>query len=460
MMSEITRDSAERVPDETAPGQHGAVPPPTGMRTFVIIWIGQVVSIVGSSLTHFGLGVWIFQQTGEAMPFALTVLFGSLPQVFLYPIAGSLADRWNRRWLMILADTGNALATLALVLLLSAGSLEVWHIYVLSAVGSALGTFQQPAFDASITMLVPKQRLARASGMMQTAYSLGGILAPLLAGFLFFAVGLSGIVLIDFATYFFAVITLLLVVIPQPKLQPSAEEGRNRITSDVCFAWRYLRDRPGLFNLQLYYAGVNYFLSLVFVLSGPLVLSQHDPRVYGVVQTVLGIGGLAGGLVASAWGGPKKHLVRAVTSGIALYMMGIIVAGLRIHPAFPAVGLGFNVFVVALVQSISNAIWQRKVSPEVQGRVFSLRYMVATIITPLSYLTAGPLADRVFEPLMQEGGALARTLLGTLLGTGAGRGIGLIYLLSGFLVGLISGLAYLNPRIRHLEREVPDAVPG
>ena len=143
---------------------------PSGMRTFVIIWMGQVVSILGSSLTHFGISVWIFQQTGDAMPFALTVLFGSLPRLLLYPVAGSLADRWIRRWLMILADTGNALATLGLVVLLSAGALEVWHIYVLSAIGSALGTFQQPAFDASITMLVPKERLTRASGMMQTAY--------------------------------------------------------------------------------------------------------------------------------------------------------------------------------------------------------------------------------------------------------------------------------------------------
>jgi MFS family permease len=430
------------------------------MRTFVIIWIGQVVSIVGSSLTHFGLGVWIFQQTGDAMPFALTVLFGSLPQVFLLPVAGSLADRWNRRWLMILADTGNALGTLALVLLLSTGSLQVWHIYVLSAVGSALGTFQQPAFDASITMLVPKERLTRASGMMQSAHSLGGILAPLLAGFLFVVIGLSGIVVIDFASYFLAVVTLLLVRIPQPEVEPSAEEGGNRIVSDARFAWRYLRERPGLFNLQLYYAGVNYFLSTVFVLSGPLVLSQHDARVYGVVQTVLGIGGLVGGLVASAWGGPKKHLVRAVTGGIAFYMVGVIIAGLRIHPAFPALGLGLNVFVVAIVQSISNAIWQLKVSPEVQGRVFSLRYMVATIISPLAYLTAGPLADRVFEPLMREGGALARTLLGKMLGTGPGRGIGLIYVLSGLLVILISAVAYLNPRIRRLEVEVPDAILG
>jgi MFS family permease len=430
------------------------------MRTFLVIWIGQVISIVGSSLTSFGLGVWIYQQTGDAMPFALTILFGSLPSVFLLPVAGSLADRWNRRWLMILADTGNALATLAIVLLLYTGMLEVWHIYLLSAVGSALGTFQYPAYQASITMLVPKKHLARANGLMQSADALGGILAPLLAGFLFVSVGLGGIVLIDFVTYFFAVSALLLVRIPQPKVEPSADGQKSKVVSDVQFAWRYLRERPGLLGLLFYYAAVNFFLSTIFVLSGPLVLSQHDAQVYGAVEMALGIGGLAGGLIASTWGGPQKHLVRAVTGGIALYMVGVIVAGLRIHPAFPAIGLAFNVFMVAIVQSISNAIWQLKVAPEAQGRVFSMRLMLATVITPLAYLAAGPLADQVFEPLMQEGGALASTVAGTLLGTGPGRGIGLIYVLSGVLVILISAVAYLNPRVRRLEDEVPDAVPG
>ncbi|MGD9101362.1 MAG: MFS transporter, partial [Anaerolineae bacterium] len=232
------------------------------------------------------------------------------------------------------------------------------------------------------------------------------------------------------------------------------------VSRDVRFAWNYLYQRPGLLGLLFYYASVNFFLSIVFVLIGPLVLSQHDARVFGLVEMALGIGGFVGGLVASTWGGPQKGLIRVVIGGIPLYMSGIMFAGLQPHPAFPALGLAFNVFFVAVVQSISNAIWQLKVAPEVQGRVFSLRYMLASLITPLAYLVAGPLADRVFEPLMQEGGALARTVLGDLLGVGPGRGIGLIYVLSGVLVILISLLAYLNPRIRRLEEEVPDAVPG
>jgi DHA3 family macrolide efflux protein-like MFS transporter len=432
--------------------------PSKGMATFVIIWLGQVISILGSSLTSFGLGVWIYQQTGEAMPFALTVLFGSLPRVLLLPVAGSLADRWNRRWLMILSDTGNALVTLAIVLLLRFYNLEIWHIYLLSAIGSTLGAFQEPAYQASIATLVPKKHLGRANGMVQSAGALGGILTPLLAGFLFVTIGLNGIVLIDFVTYFFAVGALLIVRIPQPKAAEQPAEEKNAVWSDIRFAWRFLRERPGLLGLQCYYAAVNFFLSSVFVLLAPLVLSQHPASVLGVVQMVLGISSLVGGLIASAWGGPQQGRIRAVVGGIALYMVGIMVAGLGADPAFPAIGLAINTLVVSLVQSVSNAIWQSKVAPEMQGRVFSLRYMVATIISPLAYLTVGPLVDYVFEPLMREGGLLAGTIVGQVLGTGPGRGIGLMYVLAGVAVIGISAAAYLYPRIRHLEREVPDAI--
>ena len=435
--------------------------PLQGMRTFVIIWIGQVISILGSRLANFGLGVWIYQQTGEVMSFALTVLFGNLPQVLLLPIAGSLADRWNRRWLMILSDTGNALATLAIVLLLQFHTLQIWHIYLVSAVGSIFGAFQQPAYQASITMLAPKKRLTRANGMVQSAGALGGILTPLLAGFLFVTIGLSGIVLIDFVTYFFAVAALLVVRIPQPRAEPQPDERKSTVWSDVRFAWAFLRQRPGLLGLQCYYAAVNFFLSSVFLLSSPLLLSRHPASVLGAVQMVLGIAALVGGLIASAWGGPRKGMmIRVVVGGIALYMLGIMLAGLRPHPVFPAIGLGLNALIVSLVQSVSNAIWQSKVAPEVQGRVFSLRYMVATVISPLAYLTAGPLADRVFEPLLREGGPLADTVVGAVLGTGPGRGIGLMYLLAGVAVIAISVVAYLYPRIRRLEEEAPDALAG
>ncbi|MBM3150716.1 MAG: MFS transporter [Chloroflexi bacterium] len=432
-----------------------------GMRTFLLIWAGQLFSILGSGLSGFAVGVWIYQQTGQATPFALTVLFGSLPPLLVMPFAGSLADRWNRRLIMILADTGAALGTVAIAILLFMNNLQVWHIYIIVVFSSMASAFQEPAYMASITMLVPKKDFARANGMMQMGQAIGSIITPLLAGVLFVAIGLKGIILIDLATFFFAVTPLLIVRIPQPELKETAEEKRRRnVLSDLAIGWNFIRSRGGLLGLLLYYAMVNFLLNFSCVLMSPMILSAHSPAALGGVQTVTGAGMLAGGLLMSTWGGPKNRRIPAVIGFITLAVIGLAVAGLRASPVFPAVGFFIMMLFIPMASGASMAVWQSKVMPEVQGRVFSVRAMISRSMMPLAYLSAGPLADHVFEPLMREGGALANTFLGPLLGIGPGRGIGLMFVISGLAAALVSGLAYLTPRLRNIETELPDAVPG
>jgi len=218
---------------------------PKGMRTFLIIWAGQLVSLIGSGLTSFALGVWIYDQTGQATPFALTILFGSLPGVLLAPVAGVAADRWNRRLIMIVTDTGAALVTLfvAFVLFFSDGGLQIWHIYGVALVGASLGVFQWAAYQPSVTMMVPKEHFGRASGLMQTGRALQGIIAPLLAGVLYVAIGLKGIVAIDFLSYFFAIGALLMVRIPQPKASLEQDGEKRSVLKDAAFGWTYLVER-------------------------------------------------------------------------------------------------------------------------------------------------------------------------------------------------------------------------
>ena len=236
------------------------------------------------------------------MPFALTVLFANLPGLLLLPLAGSLADRWNRKALMILADTGNALTTLALFILLLGGELQTWHIYLLVTVGSVFSAFQEPAYQASVSMIVPKTDLTRANGIAQTAQAVQSILTPLIAGGLFVSIGMRGIILIDFITYFFAVGALIIVRIPQPELSHGGKQQKGQIRQDLSFGWKYLRARQGLFGLLWYFAMVNFTLNFAGVLTGPLVLSAHPASAYGLVQTMLGAGLLTGGLLISVLG--------------------------------------------------------------------------------------------------------------------------------------------------------------
>ncbi len=431
---------------------------PQGMKTFLTIWIGQLVSMLGSGLTSFALGVWIFDQTGKATPFALTILFGNLPRILLLPVAGSLADRWNRRWVMILSDVGNALVTISVFALLLFGSLQFWHVYLIVTLGSIFSAFQEPAYMASVTMLVPKKDLSRANGMIQMTQALEMVITPVIAGILFVAMGLSGILMIDFVTFLVAVGTLLMVRIPQPELIEQGDK-KSSVWEDTKFGWNYLKARPGLFGLLWYFAMVNFLLNWAGVLTGPMILSRFGAGTLGTIQMVVGIGMLAGGILSSAWAGPKKRIT-ALIGYIGFALVGMLVAGLQPSPYFVGAGMFWLLMFVPLASSASQAVFQSKVAPEVQGRVFSIRGMISRSVMPLAFLLAGPLADRVFNPLMEVDGAWANTFLGELLGVGAGRGIGLMFVFSAITGILITLLVFANPRIRNIEDELPDVIPS
>lgn len=425
------------------------------MKTFLTLWIGQLVSMIGSGLTAFALGVWIFNETGEATPFAFTILFAQMPRILLAPIAGAYVDRWSRRRVMILADTGNALVTLTAVALILSGALEVWHIYAMALIGSVFSAFQGPAYTASISLLVPKKELGRANGLVQTSQALEMLLAPIIAGVLFVTVGLRGVILIDFVTYFFAIGALLIIHIPQPELSDTEQEEERSLRNDITYGWRYLRGQPGLFGLLLYFALVNFLLNFAVVLNGPLVLSFASASALGIVQTIFGIGMLAGGVAMSAWGGGQNRAA-TIVGAVAVSALGLTITGLRPSVLSISIGLFVLMFCVPFAAGASQAIFQSKVAPAIQGRVFAMRDAISRSTMPLAFLFAGVLADHVFEPLLREEGALAATWVGQFLGTGAGRGMGLMFVLSGLLLIVVSAVAWANPHIRLIDEELPD----
>jgi hypothetical protein len=440
---------------------HKALETLRGMKTFLVIWGGQLISIIGSGLTGFALSVWMFEQTGQAMPIALNALAYNLPRVIVSPIAGSVADRYNRRVVMILADCGAALSTLIVAIILFTGDLQVWHILVTTAISSTFSAFQEPAYRASITMLVPKKDLARAGGIQQIGFAVQSILTPLIASLLYLAIGLEGVILIDFATFFIAIGALLVVRIPQPKATTkTVEDGKKpSMWQDALFGWRYVRQRAGLFGLLWYYAVVNFFLSLSGVLMIPLVLSYGAATDVGVIQMAGGAAMLISGLLMGVWGGPKNRLIWLVVAAIGLSGFGYFLAGLRAVTWLIGLAQFVILFFIPISAALSQAVWQKKVAPDIQGRVFAIRAMIAYLIIPLANLSAGFLADNIFEPALQEGGALSGSLVANVVGLGAGRGIALIFIISAFSLWTSSLYAFANPRIRNLETEIPDAIP-
>ena len=428
------------------------------LKAFALMWLGQLVSLIGSGLTRFAVGVWVYQRHRSATEFTLIMLFSYLPGLLAAPHAGALVDRWDRRWTMFGCNLASGAGVLAIVLLVRAGVLQVWHVYLVVGISSIFNSFQWPAYIAATTQMVPKAQLGRANGLMQLGQASAEVLAPTLAGLLIAVVGMAGIVLIDFATFLFAAVTLLLVRIPRPEASAAGARARGSLTREAAFGWTFIRERPGLLGLLIYFAMINLVFSVSSVLATPLVLSFASSRVLGTVLAASGAGLLAGSVAMTVTGGPRPRIHGVLAFGF-LFSAGLAIVAFRPSAPLVACGLFVVMFGAPVINGSSQAIWQVKVPPDLQGRVFAVRRLIAQFTAPVGFLSAGPLADHVFKPLLLPGGRLAGSA-GRLLGTGPGRGIGLLYLSLAVLPLLASLWGYLQPRLRRVEAELPDAMPG
>lgn len=429
---------------------------PTGMAAFIVVWLGQIVSVLASSMSHFGLTIWMYQQTESAMAMGMMQVAFITPFLLLAPIAGVMVDRYNRKLMMMVSDLTAIIATGGVFILLALGRLEFWYLYIAAALNGIGNTFQWPAYSAAITTMVPKEQYSRANGLMSLMEAGPGVLAPLMAGALLPLIGLVGILSIDVITFFFAIGALLIVVVPQPARTAAGEEARGSLWHEAAYGFLYIFKRPSLLGLQLVFFFGNLFSGIGFTLLAPMVLARTGSNsvVFGLVQSAGAIGGVVGGVIMSAWRGFQRRvhgvLMGWVVSSLGMMLLGI---GQTLRAWLPAMTL--DSLVIPLVNTSNQAIWQSKVAPDVQGRVFSARRLIAWFTNPISPIIAGALADFVFEPAMRGDTAMAATF-GPLVGTGPGAGMGLLMVLCGLLGLLVPVTAYFIPAIRNAEAILPD----
>lgn len=430
---------------------------PKGMLAFSIVWFGQLVSLLGSAMTGFGMTIWAYQQTGQATPLALVGFFWVAPLIVISPLAGALVDRSNRKLMMMISDLAAGVVTIVQLILLTSGRLEIWHLYVAAAISGTFQAFQWPAFSAGIALMLPKEHLGRANGMMGLAESASGILAPVLAGALLGFIGLEGIMVIDIVTFAFAVGTLLFVHVPQPQVTQEGLEGRGSLWKESGYGFRYILARPSLLGLQLVFMFANFFSTLALAVHSPMILARSGSNsvILGTAQSAAAVGGILGGVVMSAWGGTRRK-VHGVLLGWTLFgLLGMVPMGIGQTLRVWAVAGFVGHFIGPIINASNQSIWQAKVAPDVQGRVFSVRRMIAWSLSTLSMLLAGPLADRVFEPAMSEGGRLAQTF-GGWVGTGPGAGMGLMFIFCGVATAMVGAGGYLFRAVRDAETILPD----
>lgn len=428
------------------------------LKSFLIIWFGQFVSLVGTSMTRFALIIWIFQQTGDALDLALLGFFAYGAYVIASPVAGIVVDRFDRKTVMLVSDTGAGVLTMGILVLYSVGQLQIWHLFLAQAITGALEAFQYPAYSAATTVLIPQKHYNRASGLQSFAQFGAEILAPFFAGLLLVIVDIQGVLIIDIVTFFVALLTLAVVNIPKPKfLEDDPAETKSRWRT-LTFGARYVYARKGLLGILIIFAGINLFASLTYFSILPaMILSRSGGSeiTLAIVQSALGFAGVVGGIILSVWGGPKR-LIHPILAGAALsFLLGDFLFAVGQHVVVWVVAASLASLFIPFIDGAYRALWQMKVDPALQGRVFAFRNMVVMATRPVGFLLGGWLADNVFEPAMVPDGALVG-VFGGIVGVGAGAGMGAMFLFTAILGMLMSLSGYLIPAIRNVQLELPD----
>jgi len=403
---------------------------------FFTIWVGQAFSLFGSAIVQFALVWYLTQKTGSATVLATATLVALLPQILLGPFAGTLVDRWNRRIIMIVADAGIALTTAVVVYLFATDQIQIWQIYAAAMIRSLGGAFHQPAMTSSTSLMVPDKHLARIAGANQTLQGVINIVAPPLGALLLEAYSTQTVLMIDIATAGVAILPLLFIRIPQPSRQVQAD-GSSQKTSylqDLREGFSYVVRWKGLLGLILLAMALNFLLVPASSFL-PLIVTKvfnGGAAELGWVESLFGAGIIIGGITLSIWGGFKRRIVTSFCGVIGLGL-GIVLTGLVPPSMFYLVFIAY--FLVGFSQVFANgplmAIMQSTVTPEMQGRVFSLLTAGATAMMPLSLLISGPVADRF--------------------------GIRFWYLFGGTVCILMTLAATFNPEIMEIEKNNNEA---
>ena len=365
---------------------------------FFSIWTGQAFSLIGSSVAQFALVWWLTKLTGSATVLATASLAALIPGIVLGPLAGAYVDRWNRRIVMIVADSVIALASLWLAILFWTGTIEIWHVYLIMVVRSVGGAFHWPAMQASTSLMVPKEHLSRVAGLNQAMKGALNIIAPPLGALLLELVPLHSVMMVDVGTALLAILPLFLVQVPQPRRKELAAgtAGKPSIWTDVREGLAYIRNWRGLMVLIGFALVFKIALTPAFSLL-PLLVSKHfqgEAAQLSMMESVAGVGIVVGGLLLGVWGGFRRKIFTSMT-GMVVLGLGFVVLGLTPSTSF-WMALG-SVLIIGLMLPMVDgplmAILQGTVAPEMQGRVFTIISSLFSISSPIGLVIAGPVSD-------------------------------------------------------------------
>src|SRR5215211_4745344 len=393
---------------------------PNGMRGLFMIWLGQMVSGIASSITAVALPIWVFSITESGTAVGVLEFFFFTAYLLTVPFAGILIDRSSRKNMMLVYDFSSLAALAVLLVFQTTGVLEVWHLYVAAILQGAGSAFQSPSYAAAITTMVSKQQYIRANGLISLLYEIPGIFGPLLAGVMYLVIGLSGILAINLISFVISIGVLLLVEIPEPPKTVEGELSHSKFLSEAFYGIKYILQRPSLLGLQLIFFTGNLFsgIALSAAVFYPMILLRtgNNTQILGTIQSAGALASVLGGLFLTTWGGIKRPARAIVVAWFLSSLFGMTLLGVGQTLLIWLIAVVVDAIFDPIVNVSMDSFLQAKVPPDLQGRVFSASDFISQAMIPFTPLLAGYFGDRIFEPAMGTGGALANAF-GWLVGT-------------------------------------------
>lgn len=416
---------------------------------FLIIWGGQLISSIGSGLTAFSLGVYVYEKTQSATVYSLIIFFAFLPSYLLKPIGGTLSDRLDRRLMMIIGDLGSAFGLVFILMMFYSGINAIWVIYLGVATSSVFVAFQNPAYKASVTDLLDEDAYSKASGLMQLSESSRFLISPIIAGFLLSFMSIENILIVDICTFVFAMLAVFAV---KYKIKTkSLKIKKEKFFSDFIGGFKYTFSNKGLVWLLSITSIVTFAVGFLQALIGPMILAFADSKTLGVIQTISASGMLVTSFLIGVFSKMKKQV--SVLS-VSLAFAGIFYAlfGISTNVVF-IIAAGFLFFsTLPFINTSLEVLIRKNVDNQIQGRVWSIVSLISQLGMIIAFAIAGILADTFFNPMFEDGGLLASTF-GKIIGTGEGRGIGFMFVISGTLVIVLSLIISKINLIRALDEK-------
>ena len=424
-------------------------------KKFLIVWLGQLTSSIGSGLTAFALGVYAFELTNTATSAALVVLFSFVPSILLGPIGGIFADRFNRRVMMVVGDVGSAAGIIFILVFMLTGEVQLWQIYLGAAISSIFVGLQSPTYKASATDLLTEDQFSQGSGLVQLAEAAKFLFSPILAGLLLLVTDITMILVLDISTFLVAILAVL--VIKKGFKGARNDQKKQHFWEDFVEGWKAVTADKGVLMLVIIVSLVTFYLGFLQTLLGPMVLSFSNAQVLGGIQSFSAVGMILSSLFISVFSKSQNYFTKLV--------IGLTFAGL----SFSLVGVSSNIYYIAgagflflsslpFVNTSVDVLVRKNIANEKQGRVWGIIGILSQLGFVFAYSVAGFLADKVFTPLLATDGYLAPTV-GKIIGVGPGRGIGLLFIISGLSVVVLAMFIARTSSIKALENSTVNNAP-